>query len=151
MQSFEEQLNNSEYFVYTNKGISMMPLLREDKDIIVIQKIDAERCKKYDVVFFRRPYVCARGRYVLHRILRTNPDGSYWIVGDNCTFGENVQPENILGILTDIVRNGKKISVNDWRYKLYVYLWCVPYPLRFFILKSIAFLRRGGHFLKRVQ
>ena len=44
----------------------------------------------------------------MHRILRVNPDGSYWIVGDNSFSGETVQEEQILGVLSAVMRDGKK-------------------------------------------
>lgn len=141
VSTFEQQLEEHGRLVFTNKGVSMMPLLREDRDIMVIERKGAERCKKYDAVLFRRPGMEGRGAYVLHRILRVNPDGSYWIVGDNCVSGETVREEQILGVLTAVVRDGRTVSVTDRGYRLYVRLWCAPYRLRFFILRA----RNGGY------
>ena len=147
--TFEQQLAEHGRLIYTNVGVSMMPLLREGKDIMIIDRIDGHDCKKYDAVFFVRPWVHKRGRYVVHRILKCNEDGTYYIVGDHDTRGETVKPENILGKLTAVVRNGKTINVTDKKYLFYVHLWCDFYPVRCLILKMKRFVRRCLGFVKR--
>ena len=120
----------------------MMPLLRENRDLTIITKKGPERCKKLDVVLFRRPHMKGRGAYVLHRILRVNEDGTYWIAGDNCVSGEIVSEEQIIGVLTAVVRDGKTIPVSDKKYLAYTHLWCDWYQGRFFILRTGIFIRR---------
>ena len=146
--TFEDELERNGRLVYTNVGVSMMPLLREGRDIMVIERRDISQLRRYDAVMFRRPGVRGRGAYVLHRILRMNKDGSYWIVGDNCTSGETVKAEDVLGVLTSVNRGGKIIGVNDFGYKAYVALWCAPYPLRFFILRLRRFCKRAMNSIK---
>ena len=142
--TFEQLLNNSGYLVYTNVGYSMMPLLRQRKDVITIKKKDTERCKKYDVVLYK-----CRDKYILHRILKVLPNG-YLIAGDNCTIVErDVRDENILGVMTQVRRNGKTITTDNTWYKIYVHLWCDVYPVRMFILKIKAFVCRCFRFVKR--
>ena len=145
--SFEEELERSGRLVYTNVGVSMLPLLREGRDVMVIEKADPSRLRRYDAVLFRRPGVRGRGAYVMHRILRVNRDGTYWIVGDNCDSGETVEQGNILGVLTSVKRGKKTVRVTDSGYKLYVLLWCAPYPLRFAILRSKRFFARALNWL----
>ena len=53
-----------------------------------------------------------------------------------------MRDEQILGILTGVIRDGKELSFDDWRYKLYVNTWCRWYPLRIALL-------RGKHFAGR--
>lgn len=128
--TFEDILEKEDVFVYTNVGFSMMPLLREKKDIIEIRRKKDERCKKYDVVLYKRG-----SKYILHRILKVLPDG-YIIAGDHCIFIEtDIKDENILGIMTRVQRNGKDITPDNFWYKLYVHLWCDVYPVRMLILK----------------
>lgn len=135
--TFEEELNRSGRLVYTNVGVSMMPLLRQGRDVMLIEKRDPKDLRRFDAVFFKRPGVTGRGAYVMHRILRILPDGNYWIVGDNCTSGEIVPPADILGVLTQVKRDGKKtVHMTDFSYRLYVFFWCRPYYLRFFVLKA---------------
>lgn len=147
--TFEELLEKDGQLIYTNKGVSMMPLLREDRDIMVIRKKGSEPCCKLDAVLFKRPGIIGRGAYVLHRILKVNNDGTYWVVGDNCTSGEIVAEKQILGILRTVVRNGKTISVNNRGYRVYVNTWCRWYRLRFFVLRTQRFILRRLGWLKR--
>ena len=130
--TFEELLEQNGYIVYTNVGRSMMPLLRQRRDIIEIHKKGPERCKKYDVVLYKRGE-----RYVLHRILEVLPNGKYIIAGDNNTFLEkDITDEQILGVLTRVIRDGKSIYMDDPSYMAYVHLWCDAYHARMGILKA---------------
>lgn len=128
--SFEEMLNEKGFIVYTNVGYSMLPLLRQKKDVIEIRKKTPERCKKYDVVLYKRG-----NRYILHRILRVLPDG-YIIAGDHNTFIEtDITDARILGIMTRVIRDGKTITPENGWYRMYVHLWCDAYPVRMALLK----------------
>ena len=138
--TFEEVLRRDGRLVYTNVGVSMLPLLRENKDIMVIES-DTSVLKKYDCVLFRRNGVNGRGRYVLHRILKILPDNKYFIVGDNCISGEIVEDKQIIGKLTSVIQGEKKVDFSSFSYKLYLYLWCAPYRLRFIVLRAKAFIK----------
>ena len=128
--TFEEMLDQHGYIVYTNVGYSMMPLLRQRKDIIEIRKKGPGRCKRYDVVLYR----CGDS-YILHRIIKVLPEG-YIIAGDNNTFLEkDITDNQILGVMTRMVRDGKSIYTTDWKYQIYVHLWCDLYPIRMVALK----------------
>ena len=139
-QSFEEVLNRDGRLVYTNVGVSMLPLIREGRDVMIIEKRDISAVKKYDAVLYRRDNFSGRGRYVLHRIVKILPDGSYYIVGDNATSGETVNAGQILGVLTGINRGGRQVSLTGFKHRAYVALWCAPYHLRFAILHIKHFL-----------
>lgn len=128
--SFEQLLEEHGYIVYTNVGYSMMPLLRQRRDIIEIRKKGPERCKKYDVVLYKRG-----NKYILHRILEVLPDG-YIIAGDHNTFLEkDITDDKILGVMTRVVRDGKSIYMDNKGYQAYVHLWCDLYPVRMEILR----------------
>ena len=117
MTSFEEIINRDGQLIYTNVGDSMQPLIRQDRDLLIIEKSEG-RLKKYDVPLYKRD----SGQYVLHRILKVRKD-DYVICGDNRYCKEyGISDRHIIGVLTAVVRSGKEISVNDWRYKLYVHL-----------------------------
>ena len=141
--SFYQEIERTGRVVYTTRGFSMMPLLRQKKDVVVIEK-PKEHCKKYDTVLFLR----TNGQYVLHRILKI-VDGQYWIVGDNCFTGEIVKNEQIIGVLTSIRRGKRTIKVTDWHYRLYTHIWCDVYPLRFLYLRIRFFIARCYRYLKR--
>ena len=131
-KTFEELLTQDGYLVYTNVGSSMLPLLRQRRDIIEIRKKGPERCKRYDVVLYKRG-----DQYILHRVLKALPEG-YLIAGDNNTFVEtDIRDENILGVMARVIRNGKSITMDNWKYRLYVHLWCDFYPARMLILRAL--------------
>lgn len=142
---FEEILERDGTLVFTNVGISMLPLLRQGRDIMVLKRKAPDiRCKKYDVVLFKRD----NGQYVVHRVLRVCPDG-YWIVGDNCVSGESIGDNQVLAVLTAIKRSGKIISVTDRAYLIYVHLWCAPCRLRFLLLRTCRLARRCASRIKQ--
>lgn len=142
--SFEELLEKDGYLVYNNLGYSMLPLLRQKKDIIEIRKNCSERYKKYDVVLYKRGE-----QYILHRILKVLPD-RYVIAGDHNTFIDPpVKDDMILGVMTRVIRNGKSITPDNFWYKVYVHFWCDFYPIRVFLLKAKAFVYRCLSFVKR--
>ena len=142
--SFEEMLSERGYIVYTCNGTSMMPLLRQHRDVIEIRPKGEHRCRKYDVVLYKRGE-----NYILHRILRVLPDG-YIITGDNNTFLEyDIKDVQIIGVMVRLVRDGKEIHMTDRKYRLYVHLWCDCYPVRMFLLRVKRKLRSVGSRLKR--
>ena len=144
--SFEEVLATTGRLVYTNVGVSMLPLIREGRDVMIIERVSRPP-RRLDAVLFVRPDVRGRGAYVLHRILRVCPDGRYWIVGDNCTEGELVERGNIIGVLAAVKRGKRTVRVTDLSYRLYVALWCAPYPLRFAALRLSRFCKRAFNWL----
>lgn len=115
MTNFENEIQKNGYIVYTNEGDSMMPLLRQHRDIMVIKKI-TDPLKKYDAVLFKRP----SGAYVLHRIIKVCGLGQYRIAGDNRFYSEIVPEEWIIGILSEVIKDGKHISVESKEYRAYV-------------------------------
>ena len=71
------------------------------------------------------------------------------IAGDNNTFLEtDIKDENILGVMTRVIRNGKSITMDNWKYRLYVHLWCDCYPARMLILRV---MRKAYGVLQRIK
>lgn len=127
--TFEDELALHGRLVYTNVGDSMEPLIRQGRDLLIIEKPQG-RLKKYDVPLYKRD----SGQYVLHRILKVRRE-DYVICGDNRRSKEyGITDRHIIGVLTGMVRNGKELSVSDWRYRLYVHLWCDFFWVRAAIL-----------------
>ena len=121
--TFEELLARDGRLVYKTKGTSMEPMLRQNRDLVVIE-VPASRLKKYDVAFYRRGE-----SYVLHRVVDVKED-HYLIRGDNTYTLENVPDRAVLGVLTGFVRKGKQHSVEEEGYRRYVRFWDAIYPLR---------------------
>ena len=142
--TFEGQLRETGKLIYTNKGDSMMPLIRQDKDLLVIVPAQG-RLKKYDVPLYRRD----DGKYVLHRILKVR-EQDYVICGDNRWTKEyGISDRHIIGVLSAVVRNGREVPVTDWRYRLYVHLWCDCFPVRAFLVHVKCKLKRMKQQRKR--
>ncbi len=137
MTTFEQELERNGRLVFTNVGDSMKPLIRQGRDLLIIEKPKG-RLKKYDVPLYKR----SSGQYVLHRIMKVR-EKDYVICGDNRRKLETgVTDRQIIGVLTAVVRDGKEIPVTDLRYRLYVHLWCDFFPIRAVILRGKYRLRR---------
>lgn len=116
---FEDVLARDGRLIYTNVGGSMMPMLRQRRDLLIIER-PRGALRKYDIPLYKRD----SGKYILHRILKVRKDG-YVLCGDNQWRREyGVTDRQIIGVLTAFVRDGKEIPVTDRRYRLYVHLWC---------------------------
>lgn len=139
--TFEEELKEKGVLVYTNVGTSMRPLIRQGKDVMIIKSInDGCKLKKMDVPLYKRE----NGQYVLHRIIKVTKDG-YVIRGDNTYLNEyGVKDNQILGVLSGVIRNGKEISVNSFGYKVYSYFWLYTYYIR----KVVVWMKRKNRLSK---
>lgn len=132
MSSLEKYLSEQGRVISTNVGVSMLPLLREGKDLFFIEKKGAERCKVGDVVLYRR-----KRQYVLHRIIEVR-EKDYVILGDNCMAKEyGIKDSDILATMTSFIRNGKEHSVNEVAYKVYSFVWLKTAPIRIFLRRKI--------------
>ena len=129
--SYEEYLRKYHTLTYKNVGVSMLPLLKQGRDSFTVREVKPdESCKIWDVVLYKRGT-----HYVLHRIIKIYND-SYDILGDNCIGIERRIPKtDVLGVMTEFTHKGKRFTTRDLRYRLYVFLWCRPYPVRIFLKK----------------
>lgn len=135
--TFEKEIERTGKLIYTNLGDSMMPIIRQNRDLLIIEKVNG-RLKKYDVPLYKRD----SGQYVLHRILKVRKN-DYVMCGDNRWQKEyGIADRHIIGVLTGIVRGGKTISMNDKKYRLYVHLWCDFFHVRALILRVKNHLKR---------
>lgn len=121
--TFEDILSRDGRLVYKTRGVSMEPMLRQNRDLVVIQ-IPASRLRKYDVALYRR------GKdYVLHRVIGVAGD-HYLIRGDNTYAVETVPDSAVIGVLTGFQRKGIQHDVSNRSYQLYVRFWHAIYPFR---------------------
>lgn len=137
--TFEEILERDGRLVYTSVGISMLPLLRQGRDLFVVEKWGPGRFQVGDVVLYRRP----PDKYVLHRIVQVRV-ADYVILGDNSVNREyGITDDDILGVMTGFVRKGKPYSVTEKKYRLYTFLILHTIGLRIF-LKRISWRVKAG-------
>ena len=139
-RSFEEYLAEEGKLVYKTRGVSMEPMLRQNRDLVVIE-VPNGRLKRYDVAFYRR-----REAYVLHRVIRVTEDG-YRIRGDNTYSIEIVPESDIIGVLTGFCRKGKEYTTDNRAYRRYVRFWCAIYPVRALWVRC---RRLGGKILRKL-
>ncbi len=139
--AFEELLARDGCLVYRTRGVSMEPMLRQDRDLVVIRP-PASRLKQYDVALYKRG-----GRYVLHRVIGVE-NGHYLIRGDNTYRLETVPDSAVLGVLTAFQRRGRQYEATDRAYLRYARLWNAIYPLRFLCFRC---RRRMGRLARRLR
>ncbi len=139
IMTYEEYLKENEEMTYRFKGVSMLPLLKQGRDLFTVRaKKPGERFQRTDVILYRRG-----SDYVLHRITKVLPDGHYVILGDNCiNYEHNTVDDDILGVMIAFNRKGKNISVDNFFYRIYANLRVTLAPLRIFRCKVIAKLKR---------
>ena len=138
MKSIEEVLARDGVLVYTNVGDSMLPLIRQGRDLIIIKAKKEGRLKKYEIPLYRRD----NGQIILHRIIKVRDD-DYVLCGDNrwqCETG--ITDRHIMGVLSAVVRDGKEIPVSSWKLHLYAHIWCDLFPLRALIVHIIFKIRK---------
>ena len=128
------------------EGTSMLPLLRQGRDEFTVRKKGSARCSKYDVVLYKKP----QNRFVLHRIIEVR-ERDYVIMGDNCLRREyGITDDDIIGVMTGFVRNGKAHSVEEPGYRLYSRLWCAAAPLRIGFGSFKTLVRRLKNKIRRL-
>lgn len=118
--SIEEELKRNGKIVYKIKGYSMYPMLRPEKDLVVI-KNNTEDIYPGDVVLYKRVNDKA---LILHRVIKIN-DNFLIIRGDHNLRSEKVHASQIIGVLDSYARNGKIIPLNSPQYRIY----CLSLPL----------------------
>ncbi len=132
----QEQLDNEKSVKFSPRGISMLPMLRQGIDSVVLSPVP-EKLKKYDLPLYRRE----NGQFVLHRVVKVGT--TYTCIGDNqFVYEPGVRHEQMIGIVTAFYRGEKMIPVTDLLYCLYCIAWHYSRPVRHLWRRGIAWLRR---------
>lgn len=122
--TFEDILARDGVLVYKTRGVSMEPMLRQDRDLVVI-KVPSSRLRKMDVALYKRG-----DAYVLHRVVGVEDD-RYLIRGDNTYALETVADGDVIGVLEAFVRKGMQHEVTEAAYLCYARAWNAIYPARY--------------------
>lgn len=115
-------------------GSSMMPLLKSGRDIVWLQKQGSETITHGRILFFRRD----NGMFILHRVRRVLPDGRFVVNGDAQTWCEPVRPDQVVAVVTQIVRKGKTLRWDHPLLRLWNHLW---FPTR--LIRPLLFRLYG--------
>lgn len=85
----------------------MSPMIRQ-QDILLIKK--KENLRRGDVVLYTKA-----NRFFIHRLMKKNKD-FFLIKGDQLpNFDQPVRKEEILGVVEEIKRAGRKIKIKRWK------------------------------------
>ena len=121
---------------FSPRGISMLPMLRQGVDCVILSPAP-EKLHKYDIAFYRR----ADGKFVLHRIVKVGE--TYTCIGDNqFTVEQGVRHEQVIAVVSAFTRGDKEHQVSAWGYRCYCRLWHYSRPLRLFLRQAKGWLRR---------
>ncbi len=122
----------------TVTGRSMTPLFRHKRDSVTLAPCDPYSLKRGDVPLYRRD----NGQYVLHRIVRVQPD-TYTLVGDAQSELEVGLPkQNVCAVMVGFKRKGKAVTCGNVLYRAYSWVWMFLRPVRPLIFKIARRLRR---------
>lgn len=122
----KEKVESGGTVTFTPNGKSMLPMLRDGEDIVVLSKPKG-RLHLFDIPLYKR----RDGSYALHRIVNFDADGSYVLCGDNQFVLEHgVKDSDVVAVVTAFYRGGKSYGVNSFSYRVYVNFWYYTRLLR---------------------
>ena len=136
MPLIRESLEAGQSVRFFPRGVSMLPMLRQDVDSVVLSPITGE-LKKYDIPLYQRD----NGQYVLHRIIDVGT--AYTCRGDNQFIPEpGLRRDQMIGVVTAFYRGDRLIPVESARYRFYCRFWYYTRPLHGFLRRVRQKLRR---------
>lgn len=136
----EEVLSSGGEFRLYPKGTSMLPLIVQGRDSVILRK-NKDRLKNKDIALYRR----SNGQFVLHRVVKIEKDGTYTMCGDNQTMLERgIKNEQIIAYVDRVYHGEKVLCSNSFKYRVYLFFWCCI-PLR----RILRFLRKCAGRVKR--
>lgn len=136
----EDVLEREGKYVGPTVGVSMLPMLKNRRDSIVVSAKE-KRLSPLDVALYRRG-----NDYVLHRVISLTDDG-YVIRGDNCYADEYVKEEAVIGVLTEFFRKDKHFFCTDGKYLRYARRRVKNYPFRRFVFRI---KQKAKNIIKRI-
>ena len=122
IEVIEEILAGGGEFRMYPRGKSMRPLIVEGRDSVVLARKPSSELRRYDMVFYRR----TNGRFVLHRLMKIEKDGTYTMCGDAQAFLEyGIQSEQVIGYVRAVYHKERRISLRTPWYWLSVRVWSI--------------------------
>ena len=133
----EEQLALGKTVRFYPRGVSMLPLIRENIDSVMLASAPPT-LQKYDLPLYRR----TDGQFILHRIVGVEED-TYVCRGDNQLQPEpGVRHEQVVALVIGFYRGERYHSITEWRYRLYCRCHTALQSLRRFMRRAAGWLRR---------
>ena len=136
MPLIRERLDAGQSVRFSPRGTSMLPMLRQGTDSVVLSPLP-ERLKKYDLPLYQRD----NGQYVLHRIVAVGE--TYTAVGDNqFDLEPGLRQDQMIALVTGFYRGDQFHAVTEPGYRLYCRYWHYSRPIRRFWRRVKGFIRR---------
>ena len=136
MPLIKEQLAAGQTVRFGPRGTSMLPMLRQGIDSVVLSPLP-EKLKKYDLPLYQRD----NGQYVLHRIVKVGE--TYTCIGDNqFALEPGLRQDQMIALVSAFSRGERVYQVTDPRYWLYCRLWHHSRWVRRYWRAGIRKLRR---------
>ena len=140
MPSLLELLEETDNVPLVISGSSMTPFLVHHRDTVYLSKI-SRPLKRGDMILYRR----ANGKYILHRIYRTEPN-TYTLVGDaQTTLEQGISPDQVLALVTAVHRKGNLLKPGSFWWEFFRRIWIRLVPLRPMLL---AIYSRTAHLFR---
>ena len=96
------------------KGTSMLPMIRQGIDQVVLKKPEG-RLKKYDVIFYKRD----NGQFVLHRIVKVRKN-DYVLCGDNqIDYEYGITDDMVIAVMSAFIHDSEIIKPDNEQYLEY--------------------------------
>ncbi len=136
MPLIQESLEQGKSVRIAPQGTSMLPMLRQGRDTVLLSPLP-KRLKKYDLPLYQRE----NGQYVLHRVVAVGE--SYTCMGDNQFLPEpGLRHDQMIALVTSFYRDGREYSVDGLFYQLYCRFWHYSRPVRRVWRHILSRLRR---------
>lgn len=139
MEMIRLQLEKGGKANLTVTGSSMLPMLREHIDSVILAPAERE-LKPGDIALYQ-----SNSGYILHRVIRTEKE-RYLFCGDNQCVTEAVPKEQVLAVVTAYTKRGKFRQLTDPGYCMYKAVWVHLFGFRKYYIalrRWLGRLRRG--------
>lgn len=144
MPLIRERLKAGYSAQFTTRGVSMLPLLRNGKDQVVLSPLP-EKLKKYDLPLYQRD----DGHYILHRIVKAGE--TFTCIGDHqYVYETGVRQDQMIAIATGFYRKGKYVSADSFGYRVYCRVWHWVRPFRYIAFRLGNLWHAGIRRIKRI-
>lgn len=136
MPLIREQLASGASVRIHPRGTSMLPMIREGIDSVVLSSV-SENPKKYEVILYQRE----NGQYVLHRLVKVGD--TYTFIGDHqFEHEEGITRDQLIARVSSFYRGDKRISIDKLSYRFYCRAWYNSRGIRRMWRGFVAFTRR---------
>lgn len=110
-----ETLEKGFTFTLMPRGTSMLPLIREGLDSVILSPLP-EDIRPGDIILYKRD----DGKFVLHRVIKKAKD-TYTMCGDNqAVLEKRILRSHMIAVASGIIRDGEEITFSESeKYVLY--------------------------------